>query len=46
MTDRTGITLRLTPEDRDALDALKTYLREPTASRALLHITKLYPQQH
>ena len=46
MTDRTGITLRLRPEEREALETLKTYLGEPSASRALLHVVRLYPQQH
>ena len=46
MTERTGITLRLTAEDREALDAQKTCLGEPAASRALLHVARLYPRQH
>ena len=46
MKNRTGISLRLTPDEREALDALKSYLGENTATRALLHVIRLYPSQH
>ena len=46
MKNRTGISLRLTPDEREALEALKSYLGENTATRALLHVIRLYPSQH
>ena len=38
--------MRLRPEEREALEALKSYLNEPVASRALLSVIRLYPPQH
>ena len=35
MAHRTGITLRLTPADRTALEALQAFTRERTATRAI-----------
>ena len=35
MTNRTGITLRLTPADRTALEALQAFTNERTATRAI-----------
>ena len=35
MTHRTGITLRLTPEDRAALEALQAFTQMRTATRAI-----------
>ena len=35
MTHRTGITLRLTPADRTALEALQAFTQERTATRAI-----------
>ena len=35
MTHRTGITLRLTPADRAALEALQAFTQERTATRAI-----------
>ena len=46
MKNRTGISLRLTPDEREALEALKSYLGENTATRALVHVIRLYPSQH
>ena len=46
MKDRTTLSLRLTSEEREALEALKTYLNEPVATRALLTVIRLYPGQH
>ena len=46
MKDRTTLSLRLRPEEREALEELKTYLNEPIASRALMTVIRLYPGQH
>lgn len=46
MKNRTTISLRMTADERDALDALKTYLGEPVATKALLHVIRLFPGQH
>ena len=46
MKEHTTLLLRLRPEEREALEALKTYLNEPVASRALLSVIRLYPPQH
>ena len=46
MAERTSLSLRLTAEKRDAPGALKTYLVEPVASRAILTAIRLYPAQH
>ena len=35
MTNRTGITLRLTPADRTALEALQAFTQARTATRAI-----------
>ena len=35
MSHRTGITLRLTPADRTALEALQAFTHERTATRAI-----------
>ena len=43
MALRTGITLRLTPEDRVALEALQAFTRERTATRAIDIAVKRYP---
>ena len=43
MTHRTGITLRLTPEDRTALEALQAFTRERTATRAIGIAIEHYP---
>ena len=42
-TDKTGITLRLTPADRAALDALQAFTGERTATRAIGIAIKRYP---
>ena len=46
MKNRTGISLRLTADEREAVEKLKSYLGENTATRALLHVIRLYPNQH
>ena len=46
MKEHTTLSLRLRPEEREALEALKSYLNEPVASRALLSVIRLYPPQH
>ena len=46
MKNRTGISLRLTADERETLEKLKTYLGENTATRALMHVIRLYPSQH
>lgn len=46
MTESTSFSLRLTTEDRESLETLKTYLVEPVASRAILIAIRLYPAQH
>ena len=43
MTNRTGITLRLTPEDRTALEALQAFTQERTATRAIGIAIEHYP---
>ena len=43
MAHRTGITLRLTPADRTALEALQAFTRERTATRAIDIAVKRYP---
>ena len=43
MTHRTGITLRLTPADRTALEALQAFTQERTATRAIDIAVKRYP---
>ena len=43
MTNRTGITLRLTPADRTALEALQAFTRERTATRAIGIAIQHYP---
>ena len=43
MAHRTGITLRLTPADRAALEALQAFTRERTATRAIGIAVKRYP---
>ena len=43
MAHRTGITLRLTPADRTALEALQAFTRERTATRAIGIAVKRYP---
>ena len=43
MTHRTGITLRLTPADRTALEALQAFTRERTATRAIGIAIQHYP---
>ena len=43
MAHRTGITLRLTPADRAALEALQAFTRERTATRAIDIAVKRYP---
>ena len=42
-TDKTGITLRLTPADRAALDALQAFTGERTATRAIGIAVQHYP---
>ena len=46
MKEHTTISLRLRPAEREALDALKSYLGEKVATKALLHVIRLYPSQH
>ena len=46
MKEHTTLSLRLRPAEREALDALKSYLSEPVATKALLHVIRLYPPQH
>lgn len=46
MAERTSLSLRLTAGEREALEALKTCLVEPVASRAILTAIRLYPAQH
>ena len=43
MSHRTGITLRLTPADRAALEALQAFTGERTATRAIDIAVKRYP---
>ena len=43
MAHRTGITLRLTPADRAALEALQAFTQERTATRAIDIAVKRYP---
>ena len=43
MSHRTGITLRLTPADRTALEALQAFTQEHTATRAIDIAVKRYP---
>ena len=43
MSHTTGITLRLTPADRTALEALQAFTRERTATRAIDIAVKRYP---
>ena len=43
MSHRTGITLRLTPADRTALEALQAFTQERTATRAIDIAVKRYP---
>ena len=43
MAHRTGITLRLTPADRTALEALQASTNERTATRAIDIAVKRYP---
>ena len=43
MAHRTGITLRLTPADRAALEALQAFTRERTATRAIGIAVQHYP---
>ena len=43
MVHRTGITLRLTPADRAALEALQAFTQERTATRAIDIAVKRYP---
>ena len=43
MAHRTGITLRLTPADRTALEALQAFTQERTATRAIDIAVKRYP---
>ena len=43
MAHRTGITLRLTPADRTALEALQAFTQERTATRAIGIAVKRYP---
>ena len=43
MAHRTGITLRLTPADRAALEALQAFTGERTATRAIDIAVKRYP---
>ena len=43
MAHRTGITLRLTPADRAALEALQAFTQERTATRAIDIAFKRYP---
>ena len=46
MKDHTTLSLRLTADERELLEALKAYLCEPVASRALKTVIHLYPAQH
>ena len=43
MAHRTGITLRLTPADRTALEALQAFTQARTATRAIDIAVKRYP---
>ena len=43
MAHRTGPTLRLTPADRDALEALQAFSNERTATRAIGIAVQHYP---
>ena len=43
MAHRTGITLRLTPADRAALEALQAFTQMRTATRAIDIAVKRYP---
>ena len=43
MAHRTGITLRLTPADRTALEALQAFTHERTATRAIGIAIEHYP---
>ena len=43
MAHRTGITLRLTPADRTALEVLQAFSQERTATRAIDIAVKRYP---
>ena len=43
MLHRTGITLRLTPEDRTALEALQAFTQMRTATRAIGIAVQHYP---
>ena len=43
MAHRTGITLRLTPADRTALEALQAFTQERTATRAIGIAVQHYP---
>lgn len=46
MKDHSTLSLRLRPAQREALEALKFYLNEPVATKALMHVIRLYPAQH
>ena len=46
MAHRTGITLRLTPADRAALEALQAFTQERTATRAIDIAVKRYPDTY
>ena len=46
MKDHTTLSLRLRPAEREALEALKSYLNEPVATKALLHVIRVYAPQH
>ena len=43
MTNKTGITLRLTPADRAALEALQAFTNERTGTRAIGIAIEHYP---
>ena len=44
-TAKTGITIRLTAEDRVALDKLQALLDERTSSRAILRAVHRFPAE-
>ena len=44
-TAKTGITIRLTAEDRVALDKLQALLNERTSSRAILRAVHRFPAE-
>ena len=46
MKDHTTLSLRLRPAEREALEALKSYLNEPVATKALMHVIRLFPSHH